>query len=204
MRFAASFRAMSVGIATASFLFAGSLLAQQQKKYDLIGVNARLEHTINSKTAMPGEVVVAKLDHPARTPEGVDLPKDTELVGKVVRAGASRNGGPSSITIAFHEARLKDGKEVPVKVVILGAYPADEHALAEYGDQTMGPAPRHISSQEQVVQEPGLLSHVAMRSAVHSHNSGTFTRKKGDFSLVEGTFFQIGIAPRAWDHQQQS
>lgn len=204
MRFTPHVRNLSLGIAAASFLLAGSLHAQSQsqKKYDVIGVNARLEHSLNSKDAKAGEIVVAKTDHAAKTPEGVDLPKGTELIGRVERAEASQNGGPSSITLVFNKARLNDGKEVPVKVVILGAFPATEAMMAQYGDETMGPAPRHVSSHERVLQEPGLLNHIAMRSAVHSHNSGTFTKKDGDFTLDRGTYLQIGIAPLAWNNQQ--
>lgn len=197
MRFAMSLRSFSLGLATASLMVAGAASAQSMQSVQLMGVNARLDHSLDSQTAKPGQAVEAKLDGSVKTPGGVDLAKGTELWGKVDAVQASRDGSPSSVSLVFTTAQLKDGQKIPVKVTLLGAYPANEGIDATYGTETMGPAPKQVSSKEQIDQEPGLLGKVAMTSAVPAQNSGTFTQKKGNVRLLAGTYFQVGIAPTA-------
>lgn len=189
MRFAASLKNLSLGLAIVSFLSAGAASAQS-----LVGVNAKLDHTIDSKSAMVGQAVTAKLDGSVRTADGVDLPRGTELMGKVAEVKNS-GSGPVSLSLLFTIARLKDGKTIPVKATLLAAYPEDE------GDgvytQAMGEAPAHVAADDSVDQEPGALRHVSMKSAVKDSDSGTFTSTRGNFRLTAGTYFQFGIAPEA-------
>ncbi|MHB1937836.1 MAG: hypothetical protein ACYCOR_14785 [Acidobacteriaceae bacterium] len=59
----------------------------------------------------------------------------------------------------------------------------------------MIPQPRHISSEEKIVQEPGTLSGITMKSAVQSNVSGTFLSKKHNINLSQGTRFELAIRP---------
>lgn len=192
MKFAASFRNLSLGLATASFLMAGAAFAQSTP---MVGVNVRLDHTLNTKNAVPGQMIAAKLDSSIKTIDGFDLAKGTELMGKVDRVQASQNGGPATLSLIFNSAQTKNGKQIPVKVTLLGAYPSGQQQDATYGTESMGPAPRHVNPQEQIDQEAGLLSHVSMHSAVKSNDSATFRKNDGDIKLTAGTYFQVGIAP---------
>ena len=192
MRVITTLRDLSLGVATASFLLAGAAFAESS---DLTGVTARLDHTIDAQNAQQGQQVEAKLDRAVKTGSGLDLPKGTELMGMVSRVQASQNGGPSVVSLTFTKAELKDGKFVPVKVTLVGAYPSSAGGAAPYGMQTMGPAPRHISPREKIDQEPGLLSHVSMVASARGKNSATFRDKDGNVKLNAGTYFQIGIAP---------
>lgn len=201
MRFT-SVRNISLGLATASFLLAGSALAQtnqqenSQNTYTLVGVNAKLDHSLSSKDARPGEIIKATLEASARTPEGVDLAKGTELCGKVDRVQPAENNSPARISLIFNRAQLKDGRTVPVHVILLSAFPPSSAIQASYGMQEMGPAPKRVPSDEKVDQKAGLLRHVAMHSDMHGQDSATFIDRKGDFTLRAGTRFQVGIAPR--------
>lgn len=207
MRIPNLFRNLSLSLATASFAFAGAAIAQPPapaqsgtmqpaQHWGLVGATVQLDHALSTRSARQGQIVEAKLNGSVRAEDGVDLPRGTALVGHVDRVEASQNGGPSMLSLVFTKAELKDGRTVPVKVTVIGAYPSNETALAINGNQTMGAAPRHVSSQERVDQESGLLSHVSMHSAVQSHASARFEKKDGDFTLKAGTFLQIGIAPR--------
>ncbi len=207
MSFPTLFRNLSVGLATATLALAGAAIAQPAawaqsgtmqpaEHWGLVGATVQLDHALSTRSARQGQIVEAKLNGSVRAAEGVDLPRGTELVGRVDRVQASQNRGPSMLSLVFTKAELKDGRTVPVKVTVVGAYPSNEAALAVDGDQTMGSAPRHVSSQERVDQESGLLSHVSMHSAVQNHASARFEKKDGDFTLKAGTFLQIGIAPR--------
>lgn len=191
MRFANTLRNLSLGTAAASFLLASSAFGMSA----LAGGTARLDHTLDAQNAHQGQRVEAKLDGAIKSSSGLDLPKGTELVGTVTRAHASQNGGPSTVSLLFTHAKLKDGKMLPVKVTLVGAYPASAGGSAFYGQQTMGPAPRHVSPKEKIDQEAGLISHVSMVAAADGHNSATFRDKNGNLRLKAGTYFQIGIAP---------
>lgn len=212
MRFELSLRTFSLSLATATFLFTGVAMAQQMEggnqaaqeqslnagsqSWQLVGATARLDKSLDSQKVRPGFAIAAKLDHEVKTAEGVTLPGGSELMGTVVSAQASENGSPASVSILFNKAQMKNGREVPVKVTVVGAYPASEAMQSMYGDQTMGSAPRHVSSRQQIDQEPGVLHDIAMKSNVLSDNSAIFLKRNGNFTLHAGTYLQVGIAPQ--------
>jgi len=195
---------MSLALAATLFLSAGAVWAQSEtssssnstQAWRLTGTTVRLDRTVDARTAKQGDQVQAKIDDTVKAADGMQLPKGTQLMGTVTAVEPFQNGTASSVSLRFDQARLKDGKTVPVKVTIIGAYPRDENQLAVYGQQTMGSAPRHVPSQDRFDQEPGVLSKIAMTSRVSGHNSATFSDSKGDLKLEAGTFFQVGIAPR--------
>ncbi len=195
---------LSLALAATLFMSAGAAWAQSDNSqapnstqaWRLEGTTVRLDRMLDTKTAKQGEPVQAKLDDAVKTTDGMQLPKGTELMGSVTAVQPFQNGSASSISLRFDQAKLKDGKTIPVKVTVIGAYPRDEDQLAIYGQQTMGSAPRHVPSQDRFDQEPGVLSKIAMTSRVSGHNSATFSDSKGDVKLQAGTFFQVGIAPR--------
>lgn len=206
MRLAASLRNWSLGLATVSFLCAGAGWAQangsvqqgttQQQSWNLVGVTVRLQQKLDARNARPGQEVRARLDGSVKA-DGVRLGKGTELVGKIDQVQASTGGGPSMLSVVFNEAHTKNGRSVPVKVTVIGAYPADEAQMAVNGDQTMPPAPRHVTSDERVDQQAGMLRHVSLHSAVENEDSATFRDDRGNLKLAAGTFLQVGIAPES-------
>jgi hypothetical protein len=207
MRWKSSLRNLSLGVASAAFLAAGAAWAlpgnsnsptqsAQSGQSWLAGGTARLDHAVDSQNAKTGQTVEARLDHTVKTADGTELPGGTQLRGTVAAVTPSEGGGPSSITLRFDQAALKDGKTVPVKVTVIGAYPNDENQLAIYGEESMGSAQKHVPAQDRFDQEPGTLSHISMTSRVSGQNSATFSKKDGDVRLRAGTFLQVGIAPR--------
>jgi hypothetical protein len=186
MRFQ-SFRNLSFGLAVVSVISMGVASAQS-----LVGVNAKLDRTLDSKGAAVGQVVTAKLDGTI-TAEGTKLPKGTELIGKI--ADVKNANGAVSVSVVFTSAKLKDGKEIPVKATLLAAYPEMDPVGESLGDVGAGPAPALVSADRTFDQEPGALSHVALTSAVKDPDSGTFSSTNGNFKLLAGTNLQLGIAP---------
>lgn len=209
MRFVSSVRQLSLGLATASFLVAGSALAQtgasstadnasasvQTQSWNLVGVNARLDRGIDTKKSQPGQKVEARLVGSVRTASGLELHGGTRLLGTIASVQASSHGDPAVLSIVFTQAELKDGRTIPVKVTVLGAFPAATGEDAADGIDLMGPAPGRVSSKERVDQEPGLLHDVTMTSAVQSPDSATFRDNKGNIDLEQGTGLQLAIAP---------
>lgn len=169
-----------------------------QENVQLVSAEATLTHKIDSKNAAQGQAVNAKLTSSVKTAGGMKLDKGTMLLGKVEQVQRSNDNGPSRLSIVFDQARLKDGKTIPVKATLLGAYPASTgEYYAETGTNgaTMSGQPHGISDQQKIDQMPGTLSHVGMQSAVQSNVSGTFISKDRNIDLKEGTRLQVGIAP---------
>ena len=204
MRIAMSLRNLSLGMATASFLLAASALAQSSQssqmsgqQWQLNGVNARLDHALNAGSAQVGQSVEVRLDRAMKTAGGTAFPAGTEVWGRVEKVQASENGGPSMVTLRFTTAQAKNGQKVPVKVTVIGAFPAG--ARTSYVNSmggTLPPAPRHISDHDKYTQEPGLLHDIEMKSAVQGQNSATFTDRSGNVKLNQGTYLQLAIAPQ--------
>jgi hypothetical protein len=192
MRFAVRLKNFSVGLAFISSISVAAASAQS-----LLGVNAQLDHNLDSKTAAAGQVVTAKLDGTVTTADGLRLPKGSELIGKVDTVQRSENGGPSSVSLLFSSAKLKDGKTVPVKVTVVAAYPSSAGDSSDASDQTLPPPPAQVNGDAAVQQDAGALGKVALTSAVKNSDSGTFSRANGDFRLFSGTYLQVGIAPSA-------
>jgi hypothetical protein len=186
MRFT-SFKKFSLGLALVSVAAAGAASAQS-----LVGVNTRLDRTLDSKSAAAGQVVTAKLDGTV-TADGTKLPKGTELIGKV--ADVKNANGSTSVSVVFTSAKLKDGKEIPVKATVLAAYPEGDPVGVTLGDVAVGQAPAQVAGDGVFEQQPGALDHVALSSAVRNHESGTFSSTNGSFKLLAGTNLQVGIAP---------
>lgn len=212
MRFAMSLRNLSLGVATASFLLAGSALAQpaqsagmSQQQWQFRGVNARLDQELDAQSAQVGQRVEVKLDRTVKTADGTSLPGGTQVWGRVEKVQASQNGGPSMVTLRFTTAEMKDGQKVPVKVTVIGAFPAN--ARNSYVNSMGGelpPPPRHINAKDKYTQEPGLLKHIELKSAVQGNNSGTFRDMSGNVKLSRGTYLQLAIARRTGASMQQN
>jgi len=187
MRFT-SFKKFSFGLALVSLAAAAAASAQS-----LVGVNTTLDRTLDSKSAATGQVVTAKLDGTVTAADGTKLPKGTELMGKV--ADVKNTNGAASVSLVFTSAKLKDGKEIPVKATVLAAYPESDAVGLTLGDVAEQPAPAQVAGDSVFDQQPGALEHVALSSAVKNHESGTFSSTNGNFKLLAGTSLQVGIAP---------
>lgn len=182
----ASWKHWGLGLAAVSLVGLGTACAQS-----LAGVTTVLNRTLESKSATVGEPVTATLKGSVKA-DGLDLPKGTELTGKVAEVKAAENGGDATVSLVFTTAKLKDGKEVPVKATVIAAFPRSASDGVNGSGVIMGAAPQQVPSDGVYQQEPGALSHVGLKSAVKDSDSGTFTSSK-DFKLPAGTFLQLGV-----------
>lgn len=157
----------------------------------LKSTNAKLNHTLNSNHVELGQRVTAHLTMDLRTADGVKLPRDTKLIGKVSRIQHGKNKW-MSISLVFTKAQLKNGHTIPIKATLLGAMPpAYGYGAADHFPDSSS----LIASNAAMDQEPGSLHHIALHSSVQSRNSGTFQSKRGKIDLRAGTQLRIGIAP---------
>jgi len=163
----------------------------------LVGANARLVQTVDTKNASQGQAITAKITSNVNV-GGTEFPKGTLLVGKVEQVRPSTNDGPAYLSIVFDQAKLADGKTIPVKATLLGAYPSqDGNYYTDTGSEgaLVAGLPTSIPADQKVDQEPGALGNVEMRSAVQSDASAVFTSTKRNINLKNGTELQVAIGP---------
>lgn len=166
----------------------------------LVGANARLVNTVDTRKVSPGQSITAKLTSDVKEAGTTELPKGTLLVGRVDQVQASTNGSQATLSVVFDQAKLSDGRTVPVKATLLGAYPADAgdyFAETGNGGTLIGGLPASVPADQKIDQEPGMLGNVEMKSAVQSNASGVFTSKDHNIDLKSGTQLQVAIAPGA-------
>jgi len=187
-----SLQNLSMSLAVVSLLSGGAVSAQS-----LAGVNTRLVAPLNSQTATEGQTVTVKLDGTVKTADGVKLTRGAELLGKITGVKPSQNGGAASVTLTFTTAKLKDGKQIPVKATLLAAFPGDQGVEAQYSDSTMNAVNSSVAGNQTIDQEPGALPGITLKAAVQAPESGTFSKTDGNFKLAAGTFLQVGVAPAA-------
>ena len=187
--------ALGVAAALVSLPIYASMQTQPQN-LNLVSANAELIKPLNAKSARQGQSVTAKLTTPVKTNGQTELPKGTMLMGKVAQVQTtSANGNGSKIAVVFNEARLSNGREVPIKVTLLGAYPPPAIGVTQRISSYLMVQPHHVPNNEKVQQDPGMLSGVMMKSAVQSDVSGVFLSKKHDVNLRRGTRLQLAVAP---------
>lgn len=182
----ASWKRWSLGLAMVGLMTAAAASAQS-----LAGVTTQLDRTLDSKNAKVGEVVTAKVRETVKA-DGLTLPRGTELVGKVADVKTAQDG-KVSVSLVFTEAKLKGGREIPVKATVIGAYPASAGGDGNYNATTMGPVPSQVPNNGVYTQQ-GTLGNVNLSSAVANNDSATFT-SNGHFKLEDGTYLQLGVAP---------
>ena len=87
-----------------------------------VRVNAELTKRIDTKKAKGGDAVEAKTTSAVKLADGTELPKGTKLVGKVTDVRARSNSDKTShIAFNLDEALMKDGREVPLRVMVMSA-----------------------------------------------------------------------------------
>ncbi len=173
----------SLSIAAMLSTFTGSGFAQSPIA-QLTPGSALLGHSLDTKDAAAGQVVTAKLISPIETPEGLILPRGTQLLGRIVDVQPSHDKGAATLTLIFDKAKIK-GKEVPIKATLVAMGPQN----------TLPAAPAKVASTEAFDQPAGELPGVSLHSEVQSDNSGVLTSKASNIRLDNGTEMLLAVAP---------
>lgn len=186
-------RLRKLGIPAAVIALCGFGWAQPPQNVQLVSANAQLSQNVDSRNVKEGDVVTAKLTSDVKDGGRVELPKGAVLVGKVEKVQKNE------LTLVFDEAKLRDGKTVPVKTTLLSAYSPDATQMfAQTGNSgsLVPQQPHAIPADEKTDQAPGLLGNVALHSDAASDASGVFTSTGRNVNLKRGTEFQVAIAPQ--------
>lgn len=174
--------AQSSSVDTASTTSGDSASSANGIKHLMEG-DASLVRPIDTKSAMRGENITAKLTSSIKTPQGIELPSGTELVGRVDQVMASTNDGPAKLVLTFDHAQLRDGMKYPVKATLVQVSPPN---TPEMLTEAIGP-------EGAFEQMPGIDGHMTMQSAVRKRASGTFTDPHHNFKLDEGTELLVAV-----------
>jgi hypothetical protein len=176
----------SLSIAATFLAFSGSGFALgQSQSGQLTSGAALLGHSLDTKEAVAGQAVTAKLINPIDTAEGLTLPRGTELLGRVAEVQASHGKSAATLTLIFDKARTKDGKEVAIKATLVAIGPQN----------TLSDTSGTVATTDSFDQPAGELPGVSLHSVVQSDSSGTLTSKSANIRLDNGTEILIAVAP---------
>ena len=152
----------------------------------MVPAQAELKETLDARKIHAGQQFEAVLDHKVTLKDGQELPAGTVLVGKVV-TDAMHSGGNSKLALRITQAKLKDGKAIPIHAMIAGIY-SQGSPDAEYG--------AYWSPSELNVEQLNATGGLDLHSSVDGNASGTFeSKKKDDVKLNRGVELSLAIAP---------
>ncbi len=168
----------------------------QREAMRMVPARAVLKNTINARKIQVGDKFEAALAATVHLKNGSVLSRGTKLIGAVVR-DKMQDGSASTLALRFTQARLKNGKAVPIKATIVlvsppaYSYSGEMYSAANYwNDKTL--------QVDQINAESGVNLH----SAIASRNSGVFvTTKKDNVKLPAGSQLALAIAARKNSHQ---
>jgi hypothetical protein len=161
--------------------------AGQQEATTMVPAEANLARSLDAKKMQPGKQFTAKLTQTVHLMNGPELRRGTILVGTVSTDDMQLSGN-SKLALRITEARLSDGKTIPIKATIVGILPS---GTPVYSDSN--PWTRDTLQVDQI----GVLSGVDLHSRVAGQNSGVFvSTKKDDVKLQAGSEMMLAIAPQ--------
>lgn len=165
-------------------------VSPQQEAQRMVFAQVALSRSIDARKIQPGYHFQAVLHQNVRLKNGTELPRDTVLMGKVVTD--QMQPGNSKLALRFTAARLKDGKVIPIKAMIIGvAGPAYQTGEGSTDMSYLWNA--HTLQIDAVDAVSGFDLH----SKVGAHNSGVFVSSKKDNMKIEaGSQFGLAIAAR--------
>ncbi len=154
----------------------------------MVPAEVDLTRTLDARKDQAGSTFEARLQGSVHLKNGTELPNGTTLVGKI--AADQMKNGSSHLALRFTEAKLKDGKTIPIEATIVGISGPSEStdAYSSYD----GPLPWNGSSTQ--YDNVGVMSHVDLHSRIGGENSGTLVATgKSDMKLSTGSRMSLAL-----------
>lgn len=171
---------------------------------DMVPAQAALDRTLDAKDARSGQPFQAKLANKVQLKDGQELPRGTMLLGKVGHDDMEATG-KSKLVLRIDQAKLKDGKAIPLKATIVGIY-GPNSGDADTAGYTVNPGEQEANVWNRnitQVDEIGALSGVDLHSKISSQNSGVLvSTKKDDIKLQRGTELALAIGSENQNQNQ--
>ncbi len=169
---------------TAALLVLPSITRAQDVTANQPGI-VEFMHGLNAQKLVPGAIVRAQLQNTVRFADGTKLPNGTWLSAKVVQD--TLTPGHLRLALRFTQAKLKDGKTIPIKAMILG--------VSGYYDASVNldaPVPHNPKESVDVL---GVISGIDLHSKMNGQNSGVFVSKtKDNVKLNNATEMELVIS----------
>lgn len=109
---------------------------------DMRPVAGELQEKLDSKTAQAGDSVVLKTQSNAKMASGVDIPKGSKLVGKIVAVKPSGQGNANAqVALQFDHIELRNGQTVPVRSELESVAPSNANVMPDNGMPSASSAP---------------------------------------------------------------
>jgi hypothetical protein len=183
-------RAQSMNAQSTNYTTTQNQASANQEAEQMVPANAHLTKALDARKMQSGARFEAIVDGTVHLKDGTELPHGTVLVGDVA-TDHMQQSGTSRLALRFTEAKLKNGKTVPIQAMIAGITgPANS-----YGYMENGSGPPSWNPQMLQVDEIGAMHDVDLHSRIVGDNSGVFvTNKKDDVKLAAGSQFSLAIA----------
>jgi hypothetical protein len=152
-----------------------------------------LTKTLDAKKLVAGAIIQTKLTDTVHFADGTKIPGGSMLNATVAKD--ETQAGTMKLTLRFTEARLKDGKTIAIKGIILdiSRQPADPSGL-----QSVMTVPENLNHQSAIVDAVGVVHGVDLHSNVSSEDSGVLvSTTENGVKLPTGTEIELAIAPTA-------
>ena len=160
--------------------------ADHSKSLHMVSAQAVFNKSLEGKNVKAGQEFEVNLVQNVKLSDGQELQKGTVLVGTILSADMQASGN-SKLCVRFAQARVKDGKTIPIQAVLTGLY--DQDSLnAQYGNN--GWVPGQVN-----VQQDKAAGGLTLRSRVGAGDSGTLESKKNNVKIDRGSALFLGIAP---------
>jgi hypothetical protein len=155
----------------------------------LVPAEVNLTRALDARKDQAGSTFEARLDGTVHLKDGTELPNGAILVGKVATDQMNSNGA-SRLSLQFTEAKLKDGKTIPIEATIVSISGPSEPYDSSSSDT--GPLPWNGTTVK--FDDISVLSHVDLHSTIGGMNSGTLVATdKSDMKLRTGSRMSLAL-----------
>ncbi len=160
-------------------------------------IPATLSKPIDARKAKSGDQVTAKTTQDIRSNAGVVIPRGSRLIGHVTDAKAKAKGdSESALGIAFDQAVLKNGQQIPLNASIRALAASANNASASVGDDNFGSANNSSLGSDVSASAPrgggGLLGGAG--NAVGGATSAVGSTAGGAANGVDNTAANVGAS----------
>jgi hypothetical protein len=157
----------------------------QRQAERMVPAQVILKSGLDALKLHTGDSFQATLVRKVKMVNGPELPQNTVLKGTVT-INQARNSGSSQLILRFTEAKLNDGRSLPVKAMITGLLRA---GYSDSGIILLGP------EGFTEVDQPNAIKGVDLHSAIDDANSGAFiSADAGKLKLAEGSKLGLALA----------
>jgi hypothetical protein len=171
-------------------------MSGSQEAARMVPARAALKWTINADKVADGATFEARLNNKIQLTNGPLLPVGTRLVGTIIR-DETNPGGPSTLTLRFDNAYLKNGMTVPIKATIVGLVGPEDVTSSGFSVLPGDQEPNTWNDGTLRVDQVGAASGVDLHSAIASPNSGIFVSEtRHNVKLAAGSELELAIAAR--------